>query len=331
MASDGIITLIFSICLDSNNSVWVSLNDGVYHIQLTNFKKRDLVWRGRSTCSYEYGNELYVGTLNGLYAIKKTGEITYLGEGNRVFENRINSIGGSADGTLWVATNGGGLVAYKNSRIRFVITEKDGLTSNICRNIFLTGNTIWVGTDKGLNKISIFDSTFRLISYAVEDGLSSDIVNAVYADASGVYVGTPVGLNYFDENTISKRSICNLRVTGINISGTEFPVDSTDFILKHDANNIRFQFVGISFKSAGKISYRYRLLGLDTIWRNTKETSLSFQLLASGKYKLQLQATNKFGVQSNLREIKFEISKTIWEETWFRLLALTIFVHSLWL
>ncbi|MBS1668529.1 MAG: histidine kinase [Bacteroidetes bacterium] len=313
-----------------DQKIYVSLNNSVLSFRFYDIKIPTLFWLGRSTCVLESLGLVFVGTLNGLYSVDSGRNINYLGNRFKLLENRINYLAESADGVLWVATNGGGIVGYKNGKIIYNITVKDGLTSNICRNLFLTENVIWVGTDKGLNKVTFNDTGYAITVFSSEDGLSSDIINAIYYDSGNVYVGTPEGLTYFNESRISQKSICDLTITSLNVSGIELPFDSSDFILKHDENNIRFQFVGISYKSAGKISYRYRLLGLDTAWRNTKETSLSFQSLASGKYELQLQATNKFGVQSNLKEIKFEISKTIWEEIWFRLLALSVFVLGLW-
>jgi hypothetical protein len=68
----------------------------------------------------------------------------------------------------------------------------------------------------------------------------------------------------------------------------------------HASNNIRFDYVGISFKSTGDIRYRYRLVGLDSNWNETRETFLSYPTLPSGVYELQLQAINKFDVHSEV-------------------------------
>ncbi len=50
---------------------------------------------------------------------------------------------------------------------------------------------------------------------------------------------------------------------------------------------------------------------------------------------LELMATNKFGVESELIRIPFRVEKLFWEKTWFRILALIlawiviwIFVHA---
>src|SRR5262249_52352225 len=41
--------------------------------------------------------------------------------------------------------------------------------------------------------------------------------------------------------------------------------------------------------------------------------------------------TNKFGVQSNMIAISFEIEKLLWEKTWIRVLAAVVAVLCLWI
>ena len=47
-----------------------------------------------------------------MYIIDSTKKITYAGDINPIFKNRINAIAQSNDGLMWVATNGAGLVAF---------------------------------------------------------------------------------------------------------------------------------------------------------------------------------------------------------------------------
>jgi len=320
-----------SAFLNAKNKAIISASQGVYDISLFNFLRQDTIWKERSTCAYKKGDFFYIGTLNGLYTVDSAKKIAYLGKAYKIFQNRINAISEAKDGALLVATNGGGIVIYKGNKVIFNIMERNGLTSNICRNIFVTPDGLWVGTDKGLNRIIFSDTGYHIKTFTQVDGLSSDIINAIYADGNAIYVGTPEGIDFFDETRISKKSICNLRITSIIAAGNSFQVDTSDFTLQHSDNNIEVSFVGISYKSAGNISYQYRLLGSDTIWQTTSETSLNYPSLSSGKYELQLRAVNKFGVQSNLVRLKFTISKKLQEKTWFRLLFIASLIALIWL
>jgi len=120
-------------------------------------------------------------------------------------------------------------------------------------------------------------------------------------------------------------------LTGIYISNKYWSYDSTDFSLPHKNNDIRFEFSGISFKSAGEMKYQYRILGLQPEWRTTTDEQLSFPSLSSGKYSLQLKAMNKYGVESKVKEVSFVIEKLMREKTWFRLMILFLIADTIWL
>ncbi|MBS1597638.1 MAG: histidine kinase [Bacteroidetes bacterium] len=284
----------------------------------------DTIWSDRATCIYKLKDTNYVGTLNGLVAISDDKGYTFVGEQNELLQKRIAAIRGSNDGTLWVGTSGSGLVAYSRGKVVRNITDKDGLTSNICRNLFIANNDIWVGTDKGLNRVHATDTGYNITTFTTVDGLKSDIINAVYVDGENVLVGTPEGLTRFNVSKKAKTSSCKLYITDITVSGKQMPYAQTDFLLPHKDNNIRIDFVAISFKSAGSILYKYRLAP-DTIWRLTNQNSLNYPSLTSGSFVLELAAVNKFGVESDHAFVKFTVEKLLREKIWFQL---TLFLSA---
>lgn len=62
-----------------------------------------------------------------------------------------------------------------------------------------------------------------------------------------------------------------------------------------------------------------------------RETFLSYPALPSGDYELQLMATNKFGVESEMICIPFKVEKQLWKKTWFRLLGLLLVGTLIWI
>jgi len=305
----------------SRYTLQFSLNDGPFRFgDCCAGKYIDTVWSDRSTCVYELNDTNYVGTLNGLYAIGANKGFIFLGAKNESLRKRIAVIKGTSDGTVWIGTSGNGLVSYRDGKILHNLTIKDGLTSNICRNLFITDHDIWAGTDKGLNKIHLTDTGYAITTFTTSDGLKSNIINAIYVDGEKVLVGTSEGLTRFEVNKKARGSNCKLYVTDIIVSGREMPYNQGDFILPHKDNNIRIDFVGISFKSAGEIIYKYKF-ARDSEWSTTNQNSLNYPSLASGKYEIELTAINKFGVESNHVIIRFTIEKLLREELWFQLLV----------
>jgi hypothetical protein len=285
---------------------------------------------GRSTCSFQQDSLFYIGTINGLYSLVPGGSLRSWGDAYPVFRERIAAIAASSDGTIWIGTSGKGIAGLKNGRLLYSVTEKEGLTSNICRAIFISGNDVWVGTDRGLNRVHMEGKQFRVTTFGSEDGLSSDIINVVYINKSDVYVGSANGLTHFNMDQVAEKSFCKLRIISVQAGHHAWNYDTSGLVLPHRESSLRVDFVGISYRSAGGIIYRYRLKGLNGGWQTTRETFLSYPTLPSGGYVLEIVATNKFGVESAPIHIAFTVEKLLWEKTWFILLMGLILAGTIW-
>ena len=139
----------------------------------------DAIWNERATTAHYSRDTFYIGTLDGLYKITSTKEKFFAGNDDPLLKSRIAAIRETKDGVLWIATYDRGIVAYKNKKVILNISKEHGLSSNICRNLFLHGNDLWVGTDNGVNKITIDANKFRITKYSVADGLLSNFINAI--------------------------------------------------------------------------------------------------------------------------------------------------------
>ena len=299
---------------------------------LCNWSGKDtIVGTKRSTCAVEKDSGFYIGTLNGLTHLSYDGKTVDLGQAFPVLRSRIVNLAISDKDILWITTKGDGVAAYTDNKLLFHITAADGLTSDNCTSLYLDSTTIWVGTDKGLNRIDLSATGYKISRFSMSDGLPSNMINAIATIRNKVFVGTPMGLTYFEADKISQHSVCDLQLTGIYLANKYWTYDSSNFSLPHKNNDIRFEFSGISFKSAGEMKYQYRVLGLQPEWRTTTDEQLSFPSLSSGKYSLQLRAINKYGVASEVKEVSFTIEKLLREKTWFRLLILFLIIDTIWL
>jgi ligand-binding sensor domain-containing protein len=311
--------------------VLVSTSSGVWLVDGTTLNNGTIdvygaIWNERATTAHYSNDTFYIGTLDGLYKLsRQTRKKIFLGDDDPLLKSRIAAIRETQDGILWIATYDRGIIVYKNKKVIANLSKNDGLSSNICRNLFLYKNDLWVGTDNGLNKISINENKYTITKYTVADGLLSNFINAVCVDDSLVYVGTPEGVSYFDDKKIAQQAPSLLRLTDITVSGNPIPRDVLPFTLARRNNNIRFEYAGISYRSGGEIFYRYKLSGLDTSWRITKENFLSYPTLSPGNYVMELQAINKFGIKSEKISIPFSIEKFWWEKTWVQIVVIILF------
>lgn len=312
------------------SEMMVSTSKFALKIDPTRLTLLDTIWRERSTCVFRQNDTNYVGTLDGLYAVDKNSKIIFLGDRIPSLKKRIAAMDSSEDGTIWIATSGDGIVGYRHGEMIKNLKTFNGLTSDICRNIFVDHKDLWIGTDKGLNRISRVDTGYIVTAFTTGDGLKSNIINAVYVDGDEVLLGTPEGLTRFNINEKAKTSSCKFYVTDIFVSGKQMPYGQTNFQVPHKDNNIRFEFAGISYKSAGDIIYKFKL-STDGTWRTTNESSLNYPSLPSGNFTLELAAVNKFGVESNHVIIRFTIEKLLFEKLWFQLTGLLLIIALIFL
>lgn len=114
-------------------------------------------------------------------------------------------------GTIWMATQGSGLIGYDEDlgRCSQFISDPDdpqSLSSNFVRSIFEDDQGIlWLGTTGGgVNRFDPNTQTVRRYAYDHDDPntLSNNVVFHIFEDRLGfLWVGTQAGLNRFDRET----------------------------------------------------------------------------------------------------------------------------------
>lgn len=283
--------------------------------------------------SYSQGN-LYYGNNNGTFKIQNVSPFSevQISGGAKIVTEPVNHMISSNDGILWVATNTDGIAAIRNDKVigHFTTSSLQPLTSNICKRLFVdrTANTIWVATNKGVNKISYSfskDSLTAIInSITSSEGLNDDDVNDVYVKDGKVYAATIKGICIFNADLKSEE--IPIRFTDVNIKA--FYVQdssasvSSNYDLKYWQNNISIKYSGICFTCNTKLIYQYRMLGTDndTSWKTTTANTVEFVELKNGNYTFQVR-TN----QENMQEINFYIHPAFWQTNWFyALIAIAI-------
>ncbi|MBI2838086.1 MAG: hypothetical protein HYX75_07220 [Acidobacteria bacterium] len=107
--------------------------------------------------------------------------------------NSILALCGDRHGDLWIGTDGGGLVKYRDGRFE-AITKESGLSSNKVRAIHEdSAGNLWVGTiGGGLNLVKGREVTV----YTLDDGLAGNVVHALASDSHGdLWIATKSGLS----------------------------------------------------------------------------------------------------------------------------------------
>jgi len=130
---------------------------------------------------------LWIGTTGGLLRFDGARFSLYNRENTPAFsDNNIFCLMVSQDDTLWIGTEGGGLIQYRGGAFRS-FSSKDGLTNSFVRSVYQdTAGRIWIGTDSGLfqfrgERVARVDNSETVPLLAV---------HAIYEDrGGGLWVG----------------------------------------------------------------------------------------------------------------------------------------------
>jgi ligand-binding sensor domain-containing protein/signal transduction histidine kinase len=114
-------------------------------------------------------------------------------------DNSILSLEPAHDGSLWIGTEGGGLLHYANGTFR-AFGQSDGMTNGFVRSVRLDRRgVLWAGTDRGFFRLS--NGRFTRLDNTPEIPLAS--VVSMAEDASGkMWVASSSGLLVVDRGKL---------------------------------------------------------------------------------------------------------------------------------
>ncbi len=130
---------------------------------------------------------LWIGTTGGLLRFDGARLVLYDRDNTPAFtENNVFNLMVARDDTLWIATEGGGLIRYKDGAFRS-FSAKDGLLNDFVRTVYQDSQgLIWIGTDVGLFRVA----GERIEQVDNKDGIPSLAVHAIHEDSQGrLWVG----------------------------------------------------------------------------------------------------------------------------------------------
>ncbi len=154
---------------------------------------------------------MWFGTMDGLNRYDGYNFVVYRHDPERptttLSDNDVRMLFQDSDGAIWVATAGGGLCRYEKSTgtfEQFIHDPSDpGALSggNVTAMFEDSRNSLWVGTEQGLNRYNTTTSTFTHFRYVDRAGAraAGSAVNCIYEDHEGsVWFGTDSGLKKYD-------------------------------------------------------------------------------------------------------------------------------------
>jgi ligand-binding sensor domain-containing protein len=272
---------------------------------------------------------LWLGSITGLWSFSN-GKFTDHSNEDPLLKNRIESICFGADGTMWMATRGGGVLYRGTDQKIHQLTSHDGLASNICRSIFIDKEKlVWVATNHGISCINWNNDKISIHNMGIAGDLLGE-VNSLTRVGDTIWAATSQGLVAFDKHFVfSSPADPPVHLVSALVNGKPFSGSR----LNYEENSLLFSFVGLSYKAHGNLRYKYRLEGLETEWHITTATEIQYAKLPPGNYRFVVAVIRTDGTTgSQTASFAFSIATPFWKTAWFIVLCsisfclLTLFI-----
>ena len=246
---------------------------------------------------------LYAGTRTGMLLYKNRTKIP--GRFKKFNGLSFTDIDKSNLGVFVTTTLGDGVLFFKDDKL-VQLNEQSGLTDNMCSGLFIQNDsTVWVTTLNGLNRIvyNYAAGVFKIKNLYRNDGLPSNYINDIYIYGDTVWLATNKGLAVFNEKDLSNYFYSpKMAIEAFKANDDYKPVfPSAHIKLDRNSNNIVIEFNCRTFKNAVSVLYKYKLVGLNSNWVETRNSQVDFTGLAPGKYEFAADHIIVVQLQHNLQ------------------------------
>jgi len=304
-------------------------------VQLYNFKTDQAITQRTkrvTALGVNQSKTIYVGSNDGLYRWDKD-SLFYFGKTYPALSYRVTTILGTKDDLLWVGLGSDSLLVLKNDKLIKAIALGDIIPGNVCKSLYSnTPGIIWLGTNKGLNKIQYkFGNgqlSFYNTSFGLADGLIGEQVNDITINNDTVYVATTGGISYLPASLNLPVADITTFITSVFINGAEEQVMES-YTLPYDKNDISIGFSGADLTGYYPL-FEYRVN--DAAWQKTDKNNIELRL-ASGRYTIQIRGMKRDGTPSSQTEsISIYIKTPFWKNGIFwTILVISSFFLSLFI
>lgn len=327
-----------SFDMDSRGNIAIALASGVYILQAdypsherhqTDLSIAPHFPNRAFAVHYDRENGLWFSNIEGLHYYKN-GKLTEPYRKHAMLRHRITDIATLPDNTTICSSYGFGVFILKDARLVKTITTDDGLSSNICKKLFVEGSDAWVVTGKGVSKISFQKNEPEIQNFSTEDGLLSNEINDIYVDQDTAYVATNSGLTIFNKtNSSAQSSIPPVVIRALAVNNQPVQIEKLKH-LSHAENNVSVTFICMDYAHPDQVIYSYRTDSREP-WIETKEQTIEFSSLKPGRYELEIRARSMYTDWTRSTFVPININVPFWLRWWFISLAAALAILTLFL
>lgn len=358
---------INSVIDDPGGNVWVGLESGLvvrWDPRSGRVSRRKMAWSVHGLAAT--GDSIIVLTERGPFSARWDGQLDFQPEAVDGSSNRLYSLERGPKGLLYAT--GMGLLVRDSGRWRQARKEVAG--QRLRRATFGPDGAVWAGyhQPQGLDRLSAqsdsatrFDSTNALLSDRVTflgtggdgriwvgtdsgihaydgknwqawdqtDGLAWNHTNSrAFADGGGgsVWIGTARGaVRFRPRQGVQRFPVKIVRVEPVGTAGPD------GLTFAPGSTSIGVEFAVPRYAPEQRITYQYRLEGIDRDWIPIESPRVRFGSLAPGNYRLAVRARLDHGPWNLLEQpLRFRLEPSWWQGPWAVLAYALIALASAW-
>lgn len=226
---------------------------------------------------------------------------------------------------LVIATDGDGLIVVDTNDNAYVVTEQDGLASNICLNLAVDSTgTLWVSSNSGLTRIRhlVQGAEPEMKIMVGKSHLLSDQITYMGMVKEHLWLWSNVGLTILDPYQGESGYATNTYIQSVFVSDSLVGHD-TSFILGYDQRNLKVNFSALTYSTPELCRFRYRMIGTDSSWSTTDRNSIQYSGLQPGKYRFEVRVADPKHL-GRTAVFSFSIAPPYWKTWWFISLAILL-------
>jgi two-component sensor histidine kinase len=183
---------------------------------------------------------------------------------------------------------------------------------------------LWISTSNGVCRFNLKKKRFA--SYGQKDGFipfaNFGTSSATLNNGEILFSGSNMLVTFPPDMYNNTKSPPAVRLTDIRVLDQYISVDSILNIRKAsfagDNNSLTIYFSAMSYFLQDKLTYYYRLSGVDNDWINGgNNASAAYTLLPPGKYVFEVKCENEEGLSSPVTSFHFSIRPPFWQTWWF--------------
>ncbi|HEX2457372.1 MAG TPA: two-component regulator propeller domain-containing protein [Vicinamibacterales bacterium] len=356
----GISGGVQAITGDATGNIWISEDHDLLHVVDDRIVKR-ISWASLGLESAAVvmlanpvGGGLWLGFRpSGLKYFKDGHIVASFGAPEGVGRGLTGGLHRDADGTIWVATEGG-ISRVKDGRVH-TLTVKNGLPCDGVNWVIEDDDrALWLYTACGLARVGRRELDTWAAAVAKDPATLQRVHAAVLHVVDGVRIHaapggyTPQvtrspdgriwflpwdGVSVLDPRRLPFNALPPpVRVEQITADGQTYEGGSRGRRLPPRVRDLSIDYTALSFVVPEKVRFRYRLEGQDPDWREVvNERTVKYSNLGPGDYRFRVVAANNNGVWNEAGDVlEFSIAPAYYQTNTFRALCVTLFTGLLW-